>query len=179
MKHQFFKMIFASWYKRWWQKNRHRWYKKQSRCALYRKRQKPLGRKLSILLMIWVKSRSYISYIFFCNFNILGLILRVFWFSVIESSSSQAMLKTSSDIWLATSFLNLLNNNLFQSFTYSMMNSPSTVILGPDNAPFNDPQVHSLDWKTISSKPEHRTKQPKIWKYRPKIKSIQAATLPL
>ena len=94
-------------------KNRHRWFQKQSRCVLYRKRQKPLGRKLPTLLMIWVKSRSYTSYTCFVIFIFRGEFWEYFdfilsyWISILTSD-----VENSSDIWLAASFLNLLNNNL-------------------------------------------------------------------
>ena len=71
------------------------------------------------------------------------------------------MLKTSSDIWLATSFLNLLNNNLFKASLGAWWILQVWLYWDPYNAPSNDRELHTLDWKTISSKPEHRTKQPK------------------
>ena len=55
------------------------------------------------------------------------------------------MLKTSSNIWLATSFLNLLKNKA-SLITWWILQA--RLYWDPHN------------WKAILSKPEHRTKQP-------------------
>ena len=69
---------------------------------------------------------------------------------VIESSYSQAMLNTSSDTWLATSFFNLLNDNLSKALLIAWSILLARLYWDPDNAPSSDPEENNI-FKTGTS----------------------------